>query len=89
MIARQPICDSTLKVVGYEILYRANSTSTYAVIDDPDNATIDVLLSTFSDHSITDVVQDKLAFINFTSNVILHNMPPVSSRQLVVELLED
>lgn len=88
MIARQPICDSQLTVVAYEILYRGDSQH-QAVIDNADGATIDVLLSMFTDHSIQDVVSDKLAFINFTSNIILNNMLPLDSDQLVVELLED
>ncbi|MFT7492550.1 MAG: EAL and modified HD-GYP domain-containing signal transduction protein, partial [Pseudohongiellaceae bacterium] len=34
-------------------------------------------------------VGDKLAFINFTSNVILKHIPPIPHKQLVIELLED
>lgn len=89
LIARQPICNKNLKVIGFEILYRMQGGQNSATIDDPDAATIDVLLALFNDLSIEDVVGNKLAFINFTSNLILQGLPDIPPKQLVIELLED
>jgi len=90
LIARQPICNKQLKVVAFELLYRMQSGGgNHAVVDDADGATIDVLLSAFNDLSIDDVVGKKKAFVNFTSNILLAQLPPISPKQLVIELLED
>lgn len=90
LIARQPICNKQLKVKAFELLYRMQMTSEGApLLDNPAGATIDVLLAAFNDLCIQDVVGDKLAFINFTSNIILKQIPPISHKQLVIELLED
>ena len=90
LIARQPICNKQLKVKGFELLYRMKMTADgNPILDNPDGASIDVLLAAFNSLSIKDVVGDKLAFINFTSNVILKHIPPIPHKQLVIELLED
>ena len=90
LIARQPICNKQLKVIGFELLYRMNNnTSNAAIFTNDDNATIDVILSTFNDLSIQEVVGEKLAFINFSSNLLLNQLPPITPKQLVIELLED
>lgn len=89
LIARQPICNASLKVVAFELLYRMNSGDNHAVIDNQDSATIDVLLAAYNDLSINDVIGKQQAFVNFTSNIIINNLPPLSPKQLVIELLED
>ncbi|MBX2807376.1 MAG: EAL domain-containing protein [Cellvibrionaceae bacterium] len=89
LIARQPICNKSLKVIGFEILYRMQGNHNTATINNPDTATIDVLLALFNDLAIEDVVGDKKAFINFTSNLLIHGLPSIPPKQLVIELLED
>lgn len=89
LIARQPICNSSLKVVAFELLYRMNGSGNNAIIENQDSATIDVLLAAYNDLSITDVIGKQVAFVNFTSNIIINNLPPLSPKQLVIELLED
>ena len=88
LIARQPICNQQLKVVAYELLYRMQSNDNKAVVTDDDGATIDVLLSAFNDLSINEVVGDKQAFVNFSGNILINQLPPISPKQLVIELLE-
>jgi EAL and modified HD-GYP domain-containing signal transduction protein len=89
LIARQAICNRQLKVKGFELLYRMQMTTDGdPLLDNPDGASIDVLLATFNSLSIHDVVGDKLVFINFTSNILKH-MPVIPHKQLVIELLED
>ena len=76
LIARQPICNSSLKVVAFELLYRMNNGgANHAVIGNQDSATIDVLLAAYNDLSINDVIGKQLAFVNFTSNLIINNLP--------------
>jgi EAL and modified HD-GYP domain-containing signal transduction protein len=88
LIARQPICNTALKVVGFELLYRMNGNQNSAIIDNEDSATIDVLLAAYNDLSIGDVVGNQPAFINFTSYIIINKLPPLPPKQLVIELLE-
>ena len=89
LIARQPICTNKLKTIGYEILYRMGSDTNNAVVDNPDSASIDVLLALFNDLALTDVVGNKLAFINFTGNLLVNGLPDIPPKQLVIELIED
>lgn len=89
LIARQPICNTALKVIGFELLYRMNNGDNNAVIHNQDSATIDVLMAAYNDLSIGDVIGKQVAFVNFTSNIIINNLPPLSPKQLVIELLED
>ncbi len=89
LIARQPICNAALKVIGFELLYRMNHDNNNAIIGDGDSATIDVLLAAYNDLSITDVIGENVAFVNFTSNLIVNKLPPLPPKQLVIELLEN
>jgi len=89
LIARQPICTKKLKTIGYEILYRMNGDTNEAVINNPCGASIDVLLALFNDLAIQEVVGNKLAFMNFTGNVLVRGLPNIPPKQLVIELLED
>lgn len=87
LLARQPIFDMDMNVFAYELLCR-DSHENRANIIDGDKASSQVLLRTFTDLSIVDVVGEHKAFINFTRNLLL-NSPPFSRTQLVVEVLED
>lgn len=89
LIARQPICTRKLKTIGYEILYRMSGDTNQAMVDNPDSASIDVLLALFNDLALSDVVGNKLAFINFTGNLLVKGLPDIPPKQLVIELLED
>lgn len=101
LIARQPICDESLQVIGFELLYRPqaaksnddsgrkeNDNNNERPIIDEDSATIDVLLAAYNDLSIDDVVGKQLAFVNFTNNIIINHLPTLPPKQLVIELLE-
>lgn len=89
LIARQPICSQSLKVVGFELLYRMNNGENAAHIVDEDAATIDVLLAAYNNLSINDVVGNQMAFVNFSGNLLQQKLPPIPPKQLVIELLED
>lgn len=87
LLARQPIFDKNMALYAYELLCR-DSPENRALITDGDQASSQVLLRTFTDLSIGEVVGNHKAFINFTRNLLL-TAPPFSRTQLVIEVLED
>jgi len=86
LLARQPIFDTNMKVVAYELLCRSNQIN-QANFSDGDAASSQVLLNAFTELSINNVVGKHQAFINFTRN-LLQTPPPFDRKQLVVEVLE-
>ncbi|MBR9885297.1 MAG: HDOD domain-containing protein [Oceanospirillales bacterium] len=92
LLARQPIFDRNLTVVGYELLYRSAPDFTRAVLssDDECRATCEVLLNTYT--SVFDSGSYRLlpAFINFGERLLLDNqLPSLPREHLVLEILED
>ncbi len=88
LLARQPILDTSLKVVGYELLCRPLPEDTLAWQNEHgDRATSEVMISAFNDIGIDLVTGGLPAFINFTSHW-LHNPPIMPANSLVAELLE-
>ncbi|MCX8062675.1 MAG: HDOD domain-containing protein [Anaerolineales bacterium] len=87
-IGRQPIFDRYLRVIGYELLYR-NRSSDLATFFNGDEATSRVILNTFAEIGLEDVVGRQKAFINLTRNFFLEKYPiPFTPRQLVIEVPE-
>ncbi len=86
LLARQPIFNTRMKVVAYELLCRSSHINR-ADFSNGDAASSQVLLNAFTELSITNVVGKHLAFINFTRN-LLQTPPPFDRKQLVVEVLE-
>lgn len=88
LLARQPILDLNMDIVGYELLCRPIPEDTLSwQLDNGDHATSEVLISAFNDLGIDRVTGGLPAYINFTSHW-LHNPPIMPSRTLVAELLE-
>ena len=89
LLARQPIFDTKLDIVGYELLYRPESELDRSDLDrDGDRATSQVMLNAFTEIGMQNLIGDKMGFINYTRNHIL-SPPPFQDCQLVVEVLED
>jgi c-di-GMP phosphodiesterase len=86
LLARQPIFNTKMKVVAYELLCRSSHINR-ADFSNGDAASSQVLLNAFTELSISNVVGKHLAFINFTRN-LLQTPPPFDRKQLVVEVLE-
>lgn len=81
--------NAQLEVVGYEVLYRS-SHENRAAITDGNKATSQLLLNTFVELGLDQVVGDKLAFVNLTRDFLLGSLPlPLGTEQLVLEILED
>lgn len=87
-IARQPIYDADLKVIGYELLYR-NSHQNFADFDDNDLASSQTIVNSFIHIGIDNLVGTSLAFVNLPEEFILHNeLVPMFHEQTVLEILE-
>jgi len=86
LLARQPIFNTNMKVVAYELLCRSSHVN-QANFSNGDAASSQVLLNAFTELSIGNVVGKHQAFINFTRN-LLQTPPPFDRKQLVVEVLE-
>lgn len=86
LLARQPIFNRKMQVVAYELLCRSTAMN-QGKFDDGDKASSQVLLHTFTELSITAVVGQHKAYINFTRTLLLAP-PPFDREQLVVEVLE-
>jgi EAL and modified HD-GYP domain-containing signal transduction protein len=88
-LARQPIFDSALEVVAYELLYR-HAGSGPAVIDDATFATTKVITNSFLELGIENISYGKKVFINLPRPFITGEMPMVLDPDMVVlEILED
>jgi EAL and modified HD-GYP domain-containing signal transduction protein len=88
-LARQPIFDTDLKVVAYELLYR-NAGIGPAVIDDATFATAKLITNSFLEVGIENISNGKKVFINLPRPYITGEMPMVVNPDLVVlEILED
>jgi len=88
-IGRQPIYDRKLGVYAYELLFRAADMNT-ATITDGDKATSDVIINTFLEIGLDNIVGDRLAFINLTRSFFVneHSISLPKDR-VALELLEE
>ncbi len=88
-IGRQPIYDRKLNVYAYELLFRAASDNS-ANFTDGDKATSDVIVNTFLEIGLDNIVGNRLAFINLTRTFFVgeHTISLPKDR-VVLELLED
>jgi EAL and modified HD-GYP domain-containing signal transduction protein len=88
LLSRQPIYRADMSPFGYELLYR-DSDADRAVIRDEDEATAQVVVNTFMEMGLQQMVGDRQAFINVSKNFVLSNfcesLPP---DRVVLELLE-
>ncbi len=90
-IGRQPIYDSKLHVVAYELLFRAGEEN-QAMVVDGDSATTNVIINALTEIGMDELVGNRRAFINLTHDHILQMakqpLPEMKDR-LVLEVLED
>lgn len=88
-VGRQPIVDAKQDLIAYEVLYRSSATGG-AQFTDGNLATSSVLLNLFLEMGLEQVVDDRVAFVNFTREFLVGEHPlPDCPKQLVVEVLED
>ena len=88
-VARQPIFDSAKQVIGYELLFRNGEDDFFPGMD-ADQATADVISSSFFLKIVDDLTCGKKAFINFTPRFLKHEMMTMLPPQSVaLELSEN
>ena len=89
-VGRQPIYNRKLKVIGYELLYRHRGDAQTAQFSDGDSAVSSVIVNTFVDIGLENLVGKKLAFINFPRGFLTGEYPiPLPPKKVVIEVLED
>lgn len=87
-VARQPIFDKDKHVYAYELLFRTGLENKFPDFD-PDSASCNVMMDTFVTHSVKGVTEGKLAFINFSETLLIHDFAfYLPHDQVVVEVLE-
>ena len=88
-VARQPIFNRNKKLYAYELLFRTGMSNKFPDIDE-DIATTSLLSSSFFTVGIDKVAAGKIAFINFTEELIAKGTPQLfSSAKMMVEILEN
>ncbi len=88
-VARQPIFDTKKNIAAYELLFRDSMSNAFPDIDG-DLATSKLLARSFFNIGIERLTGGKKAFINFTEELLIKQVPTMfSSDDVVVEILED
>lgn len=89
LVGRQPIYGQKVDVFGYELLYRGGD-GNQATIVDGDSATANVMLNTMLEIGLENIVGNRLAFINMTSNLLVNRLcETLPKDRVVLEVLED
>ncbi len=89
LVARQPVFDGRLEIVGYELLYRAPGAE-QASFKDATVATATVIVGAAMDIGLSQLVGDKPAYINFPYELLVNPRPlPMQPKRIVVEVLEN
>ncbi len=87
-VARQPIFDTALNVIAYEILFRDGKSNGFPDID-PNEATSKIISSTHLGIGLDEITGGKTAFINFHRDTLIHRFPTsLDPSMVMIEILE-
>lgn len=87
-LARQPIYDRDLCVIGYELLFR-DSHLNEARFTDGARASSQLISNTFMGIGLENIVGSSVAFINLTHDFFINEQPiPMRPEQVVLEICE-
>ncbi|RUO25802.1 EAL domain-containing protein [Aliidiomarina minuta] len=87
-LARQPILNRCQRLFGYELLFRDGEQNAFPNVDD-DVATARLIENSQLQHTIAELTEHKLAFINFAEGGLLSDLPRLlSPSDVVIEVLE-
>ncbi len=87
-IARQPIFNKAKETIGYELLFRDGEANAFPNID-ADEATSKLIMQHHLLMGVERVTSNKLAFINFSEETLLHHFPTsIKPESMVIEVLE-
>jgi EAL and modified HD-GYP domain-containing signal transduction protein len=89
-VARQPIYDTAMAVMAFELLYRPSPSATKAQITDPRQATLEVISSAALEIGLDRLSGGQPVHINFPME-LLADVPdlPLPPNLVVIEVLED
>jgi len=88
-VARQPILDSNLQVVAYELLFRNGEDNCFPGID-PDQATSNILTNNHLTLGLEEITGGKTSYLNFHTGTLVSNFPDfLDPKKVVIEILED
>jgi len=86
MVGRQPILDKKENLFAYELLFRSPKNNE---IFDGEKATAEVIMNSLESIGLSNLTQNKPAFINFTSKMIKNQIFDIlSSESIYIEILE-
>ncbi len=87
-VARQPIFDKGMGIVGYELLYRRSMNNFFEGVDD-NQATADLINSAFLVMEFNELTSGTRAFINFSTEMLIREIPLLLPKgSIVVEIVE-
>lgn len=88
-LGRQPIVNADQQLVAYELLFRSGATN-HASFEDSVVATMSVIKHTFVDLGSSQVLGNRLGFINVDEQVLMHGplLECLPKDQVVLEVLE-
>src|ERR671914_1731239 len=87
-LGRQPIFDTSLRLAGYELLYRAGADGT-AAVEDHDDATRQVLVNALVHLGMNEVLGAHRGFVNVTRSWLANGLyRALPADRVVLELLE-
>ncbi len=88
-VARQPIFDRRKRIFGYELLFRDGPENAFPNVNG-DKASSELLSSSLLTVGLERLTSGKRAFVNFTEDLLVKNVPSLFSKEtIVVEVLEN
>ncbi len=88
-VARQPIFNRHKKIYAYELLFR-DGMANFCPEVDGDQASCNLLANTFLNIGIDELTGGRLAFVNFTRDLLVRQIPTLFPREtIMVEILEE
>jgi len=88
-VGRQPIFNRELQVYAYELLFRSGDHQDAGSVTGDDSATAQVIVNTFANIGLSNLVGQHKAFLNFTEHFLLAESSSIFPiNQVVIELLE-
>ena len=90
LVARQPVYDSAMTVIAYELLYRESLTAVKAGVFDPRQATLRVIANAALEIGLDRLAGDLPVHINFPRELLITEaLLPLQPERVVIEVLED
>ena len=90
VVARQPIFDRSLTVIGYELLFRGGAAHGQPVIDSAEQATARVVVNSMTEIGLEELVGDRPAWVNLTRDFLLGGMThALPAERVMLEIVED